>query len=87
MDFLAETSRGAGLDPERVLTGTVGSLGQLARSLVGSWDPLINPESAPEWADAEGQAAIGVMALVLALVRQWRGCGGVSGWRCGRRRW
>jgi hypothetical protein len=65
--FLRETARAGGVDPEQVLVGAVGSFGQLFTSLVGDWS-LVFDRPPGRWADAEGQAAIGIVALALALI-------------------
>jgi hypothetical protein len=67
ISFLRETARAEGVDPNQVLGGAVASFRQLFDSLSGGLSlRLEHPPGG--WADAEGQAAIGVVALLLALI-------------------
>lgn len=65
--FLKETSRPQGLAAGEVLQGTIGSWSELARALAGDW-PLLKGRPGEPWSDAESSAAIGLVALALALI-------------------
>jgi hypothetical protein len=83
--FIAETSRAGSLESGRVLQGAVGHAGELLTALLGNWSlaGLKPPETIQgPWADAESSAAVGLAALVLALIIppdrrariRWWGC-------------